>query len=147
MKTWKTELKNYAHKAYVLDGLTQGFRIGVDDKKTMDGASVSDKPHYIPLTNKDKQGVTDWILKGLDKGFISGPYERNYKFPFGKLYIAPTFVVPKLVGVRPIVNLSHRGLCTYSVNDLICKYMKTVRSHQPESFVYADENGYKTYRF
>ena len=127
LDVWTRELRAYRKKDYILDGLKHGFRIGVEEEKAGDGSQVSDKPHFIPLSNPEKQGVTAWILKGLQKGFICGPYDKDYKFSFGKLHIAPTFVVPKPIGYRPVVNLSHRGLCTYSVNDLICKYMKTVR--------------------
>ena len=81
------------------------------------------------MTVPEKQGVTDWILKGHTKKFIAGPFDLNYKFPFGNLVLAPIFVVPKPNGTyRPVVHLSHRKYpFLYSVNDLLCEYMKTVQ--------------------
>ena len=126
---WKKELLGYKNYDYIIDGLTNGFRIGFDDNKTSETDKISGDTCYIPLSGAEKQGVSDWIYKGTQKGFISGPFDLNYKFKFGKLFLAPVFVVPKPNGTwRPIVHLSYCSLYAhYCINDLLCKYMKTVQ--------------------
>ena len=109
--------------------MSNGFRIGFDPNKTKETDKISGDTTYIPLSGAEKQGVSDWIYKGTQKGFISGPFDLNYKFRFGKLFLAPVFVVPKPNGTwRPIVHLSYRKWqAQYCVNDLLCEYMKTVQ--------------------
>ena len=114
---------------YVIDGLSKGFPIGIDPAKVQDISQISGSSAYIPLTGSQKQGVTDWVLKGHKKHYISGPYDVDYKFDFGKLLLAPLFVVPKPDGSwRVIVHLSYRRhFSLFSINDLLCEYMKTVQ--------------------
>ena len=112
-----------------MNGLQNGFRIGFDPKKTEIPEKISGNTCYIPLSGSEKQGISSWILKGHKKGFISGPFDIDYKFKFGKLFLAPVFVVPKPDGTwRPIVHLSYKKYINqFTINDLLCEYMKTVQ--------------------
>ena len=112
-----------------MDGLANGFPIGLDSTKTMEEECISGDTTYIPMTTPQKQGVTDWILKYHAKQFMAGPFDLDYKFKFGKLFVAPLFVVPKPNGTwRPIVHLSYKSHNKlFSINDCLCEYMKTVQ--------------------
>ena len=109
--------------------MNKGFRIGFDPNKTADSNKISGETCYIPLGGSEKKGISEWILKGTEKGFISGPFDLDYKFKFGKLFLAPVFVVPKPNGTwRPIVHLSYKKYINqFTINDLLCEYMKTVQ--------------------
>ena len=126
---WKKELVGFKKYNHIINGLQNGFRIGVDPKKTIDPKNISGDTCYIPLSGAEKMGVSEWILKGTKKGFISGPFDLNYKFKFNKLFLAPVFVVPKPNGTwRPIVHLSYKKwFAKYAINDLLYDYMKTVQ--------------------
>ena len=109
--------------------MSHGFRIGFDKIKLEDPNLISGDTCYIPLSGAEKIGVSEWILKGTEKGFISGPFDLDHEFDFGKLFLAPVFVVPKPNGTwRPIVHLSYKGKSyIFCINDLLCEYMKTVQ--------------------
>ena len=126
---WKKELVGFKNYNHVINGLQHGFKIGVDPNKTIDPCQISGDTCYIPLTGSEKLGISEWILKGTKKGFISGPFDLNYKFKFKKLFLAPVFVVPKPNGTwRPIVHLSYcKWFAKYAINDLLYDYMKTVQ--------------------
>lgn len=126
LHTWKKLLKGYYNFDYVINGITNGFRIGIVDDE-IDDEDISDRPCYIPLSISEKQAITKWLEKGVDKQFCCGPYDLDYKFPF-QLKCAPIFVVPKPNPgeYRPIVHLSWHGKL-YSINDLINEHMSTVQ--------------------
>ena len=126
---WKKELVGFKKYDHIINDLQHGFRIGFDPKKTADPRKISGETCYIPLSGAEKLGVSEWIKKGTDKGFISGPFDLDYKFKFGKLFLAPVFVVPKPNGTwRPIVHLSYRKwYAKYAINELLFDYMKTVK--------------------
>ena len=129
LPVWKRRLAGFKNYDYIIDGLTNGFSIGFDDEKTVESDKIAGDTCYIPLSGAEKQGVSDWVKKGVDKGFICGPYDTDYKFDFGKLFLAPVFVVPKPNGTwRPIVHLSYKKYdYMYSINELLCDYMKTIQ--------------------
>ena len=129
LKVWRTKLFGFDRYEYILNGLHKGFPIGINPEKTKYLDRLSDKPVYIPLNVSQKKGISDWVLKLHSKGYMAGPFDENYNFPFGKLYIAPLFAVPKPDGKwRPIVHLSYKpSEDMFSVNDLLCEYMKTVQ--------------------
>ena len=112
---------------YIIKGILNGFRIGINEVLLKYPNLIANDPYKIPLSREERKAVGDWLIKGVKKGYISGPFLKDFNFPW-KLYCAPIFVRPKPVGWRPIVHLSHNmnGL-VYSVNDLLCEYMKTVQ--------------------
>ena len=111
-----------------MSGLRNGFAIGVDEQKAQDPDLISGESRFIPLNSVQKTAISEWVLKGVKRGYISGPYDIDHQFPFGKLFLAPLFVVPKPNNKwRAIVHLSFRlRPYMYSINDLICTYMKHV---------------------
>ena len=119
-------LKGYPKYNFIINGISQGFKIGVEDDQIQD-EDISDKPCYIPLTITQKRAITGWLEKGVKKQFLCGPYDLDYPFPW-KLKCAPIFVIPKPNPgeYRTIVHLSWRGNL-YSINDLICEELSTVQ--------------------
>ena len=91
----------------------------------------------IPLNNKEKNAIRDWFIKGRIKGYICGPFDDNYKFPW-PLHISPLFVVPKPLKdeYRPICHLSHKqNENQYSVNDILSEDEKHVQYVQFKEIV------------
>ena len=103
--------------------------MGVDECKVSEPELISGESRYIPLTRQQSKGIDEWVLKGLSKGYIAGPFDLDFEFDFGKLFLAPLFVVPKPNGKwRTIVHLSFKTSPEmYSINDLLFDYMKTVQ--------------------
>ena len=127
INAWKSGLIGFPRYDYIILGILKGFRIGINDILTKYPNLIANDPYKLHLSNEEREAVGNWLIKGCLKGYISGSFTKNFKFPW-KLYCAPIFVRPKPVGWRPIVHLSHNmnGL-VYSVNDLLCEYMKTVK--------------------
>ena len=127
MHVWRAGLKGFPKYDYIIDGITNGFKMGVNNDWVIPEL-ISADPHYIPMTFSERQAITEWILKGLDKGYMSGPYTSTFNLPWSRLYCAPLFTVKKPIGYRPIVHLSWNRFNTrFSINDLLCEYMKTVK--------------------
>ena len=129
LPTWKKHLSGFKNYNYIINGLSNGFPIGIDPKKVHEPEKIAGETCYIPLSEPEKQGVTEWIKKGVTKGFICGPYDSRYNFSFGKLYLTPVFVVPKPNGTwRSIVHLSYKKHDhMFAINELLCEYMKTIQ--------------------
>ena len=84
---------------------------------------------YINLTNKEKNAITNWFVKGTQKGYICGPFDLDYEFPW-PLHLSPLFVVPKPLKdeYRPIGHLSYKRYpWQYSVNDILLDNKKHVK--------------------
>ena len=99
------------------------------DQQFIDKHLSTTKKFYFPFSAKQKSAITNWLLQGLDEGYIAGPYEKNFKFPF-KLHISPLFVVPKpkLDEWRTIWHGSWKDeSCYSSLNELINEKDKYVR--------------------
>ena len=88
-------MKGYYDAEYILDGLKYGFHIGVDPTLDNIDNKLCNQTMYINLTEKEKNAITEWFLKGTQKGYICGPFDVDFSFAFGKLHISPLFVVPK----------------------------------------------------
>ena len=129
MHIWTQFLFGYYNYDYIINGITNGFRIGIDLNLNINDSCVTRDPIYINLNIHEKKAITQWLLKGVDKGYICGPFSLDYQFPW-QLHCSPLFVVPKpgFRKYRPIVHLSWRQRgCTYCINELLCDYMKTVQ--------------------
>ena len=142
IEIWRSELKGYLDVDYVIDGLTYGFHIGIDpDKDDIDEKLLNHKLN-IHLTNKQKKAITDWFKIGCLKGYIVGPFDKNFKFPW-PLHISPLFVVPKPLKneYRPICHLSFKKYpWNYSVNDLLSEDEKHVQYVRFKEIVEMMEN-------
>ena len=99
------------------------------DTEYIDKHLSTAKKFFFPFSAKQKSAITNWILQGVNEGYISGPYDKNFKFPF-KLHISPLFVVPKpkLDEWRTIWHGSWKDdSCYSSLNELIDEKDKNVR--------------------
>ena len=112
-----------------MSGLRHGFSVGFNKEKLFDEERISGVTRYIPMNSVQKEAISKWILKGVKKEYISGPFDLDYQFPFGKLFLAPLFVIPKPDGRwRAIVNMSFKlAPHMYTINELLHEYMKTVQ--------------------
>ena len=129
VKLWKKELKGFYDVDYIINGLTYGFTIGIDPELQDIDNKLCKDTMYIHLTNKEKNAITKWFVKGTQKGYICGPFELNYEFPW-PLHLSPLFVVPKPIKdeYRPIGHLSYKRYpWQYSVNDIISDNNKHVK--------------------
>ena len=74
--------------------------------------------------------ITEWLVKGINKGFILGPFTKKLLPPhLNDIHCSPVFAVDKPVGYRPIHHLSYprnKKGCQ-SVNDLIDDKFKHVQ--------------------
>ena len=126
---WKTQLAGFYDVEYIIDGITHGFYIGIDDTIDNIDEKLCKDNLYIELTNKQRDAITKWILKGHRKGYIVGPFDKDFVFPW-PVHVSPLFVVPKPGNNnwRTIAHLSFtRYPWQYSVNDCILESEKTVK--------------------
>ena len=127
---WKTKLEGFYDFDFVINGISHGVYIQLQGNEAfIDKHLGKAKKFYFFFTAKQKSAITNWLLQGLDEGYISGPYEQDFKFPF-KLHVAPLFVVPKpkLDEWRTIWHGSWKDeSCYSSLNELIHDKDKYVR--------------------
>ena len=127
--TWDECLKEYKYRKFILDGITKGFSIGINKENIVDERFITTDPCYIDLNYHETEAILQWLHKGVDKGYIAGPYSKDHEFPW-TLHCAPIFVVPKpgFRKFRPIVHLSWKQFDhMFSINELLCEHMKTVQ--------------------
>lgn len=85
---------------FVIDGIHSGFSI------QHSGPDPVTTHRNLPTTRRQKEKITEWFLRGIEKGYILGPFDRS-NVPFAKLFPSPVGAVPKPNGgVRPIHHLS-----------------------------------------
>ena len=132
MNVWCKHLRGFSNYNYIIDGISNGFRIGINSDVVFSDL-ISGDPYYINMDLNERKAITGWITKGLKKGYMSGPYTSRAVLPWSRLYCAPIFTVPKpmidnIPRYRPIVHLSWTLFDSlFSINDLLCEYMKTVK--------------------
>ena len=132
MNVWCKRLRGFSNYNYVINGISNGFKIGINPDVVCPDF-ISGDPYYIDMDLNERKAITGWITKGLEKGYMSGPYTSRSVLPWPRLYCAPIFTVPKpmidnIPRYRPIVHLSWTLFDTlFSINDLLCEYMKTVK--------------------
>ena len=85
---------------FILDGITSGFDIGNN------GTKPTGKNRNLPTNNFQKIKISEWLFKGVKKGYILGPFtDKNNPFP--NIVVSPVGAVPKPPdGVSPIHHLS-----------------------------------------
>ena len=81
---------------------------------------------FIPLANDEKHAITQWILKGVTRGYIAGPFDPSHEFGFN-LHLSPLFVVRQPNKLRPVAHLSYSKNGTVSVNELVREAEKSVQ--------------------
>ena len=130
IKVWKTKLAGFYDIEYVIDGITHGVYIGINGDDTVIDRQLSQgKKFFFQFSAKQRSAVTDWILRGHDEGYISGPFPPDFPFPF-KLHTSPLFVVPKpkFDEWRTIWHGSWKDNdCLQSLNELVNEQDKNVR--------------------
>lgn len=129
LHTWEHRLEGYYDWEFIKTTITQGIRLGIDESHSNIDKLLAKNSFYIDMTPKQTKAITEWIIKGVDRGYIAGPYPLDFKFPF-QLHTVPLFVVPKPKQDewRTIAHASYRGLggTQWSVNDLIKNTRKQV---------------------
>ena len=130
LKVWKTELKGFYDIEFVINCVSHGAYLQLHgDDDYIDAHLGKAKKFYLPFTAKQKDAITNWLVEGVTEGYIAGPYDKNFVFPFN-LHISPLFVVPKpkLDEWRTIWHGSWKDeSCFSSLNELIREEDKSVR--------------------
>lgn len=67
---------NNEFREYILNGNRFGYAIGIGK-----GIKLSRNRHNLPTNLMQKIAVTNWILTGIAKGFIWGPFSDYNKLP------------------------------------------------------------------
>ena len=80
-----------------MSGLTQGFRVGFNPQKLWNEDLISGSATQFIHDKNHIQHMQEWILKLHKREHIAGPFDKNYKFPFGKLLLAPLFAIPNQI--------------------------------------------------
>ena len=131
LQVWKKQLQEYKNRSYILEGLTNKFRIGIDVKKVKT-EKLSNKKARIPVDTKTGVAICEMLVKGVKKGFVSGPYTSRHYLPkyISHLHISPIFGIHQSNKIRPIHHLSFPKKSTVnsrSVNDMLDERWKTVQ--------------------
>ena len=119
--------------AYIYNGIANGgFDIGLQEDFV-----VPDTYHdaRIELVFEQKYAITHWLVAGVQKGYVIGPFLLHQIPAFLKPFkLSPLFTVPKpneddlVKKYRIIHHLSHpSGELGTSVNDLVADAWKHVR--------------------
>ena len=131
---WRSKLQSHPSKEfaeYILDGVQNGFPIG-HAGETPTGATRNHPVEEVSKVNS----ITDWLFKGVDNGYILGPF-AEHEVPVKNLIVSPLGQVPKDKHnpadprVRPIHDLSApkqregRPTTGLSVNDSLQRPMCT----------------------
>ena len=126
---WAQQLAHFYDKDFVLEAVTKGVKLGVDETIPNIEKKLATNRFFMEMSHKQRSAITEWVVKGVNRGYIAGPFTLDFKFPF-KLHTSPLFVVPKptLNEWRTIAHASYRGKQRgFSVNDLIKPEQKKVR--------------------
>jgi hypothetical protein len=104
-------------RSYVLNGLRYGFDI------CHSGILPSHECPNLKTTLGEKIAITEWVISGVQKGYIIGPLCHR---PSGRFHVSPLGAVPKKNGkIRPIHHLSApRG--DVSINSQLSPEVSTV---------------------
>ena len=124
IKTWKVKLENHPNKSfrsYILEGLENGFDIKV--KQSPVGCRFN-----RPVSSELKTTMLHWVERGLEKGYLIGPFKKN-NVPIKNLIYSPFSAIEQDNKIRPILNNSapQNNPTKLSVNDAIEKSDKTVQ--------------------
>ena len=71
LQFWKDNLQGYYDFDFIIDGLSNGFPVGIPDVAVM---PTSGKRPSIPLAYEVKLAICEWLAKGVNKGYILGPF-------------------------------------------------------------------------
>lgn len=119
---WDSDLTGYYDKEFIMNTITNGVKLGIDETIDNIDQRFTKDSSFMDLNFEQTQAIAKWIVKGVDKGYIAGPYPLDFPFPF-ELHTVPLFVVPKPKKGqwRTIAHASYRGKggTHWSVNDLI----------------------------
>ena len=90
-----------------------------------DGRQPKGNKTNMPVTNDQKHAMLQWVIKGLDKGYLIGPF-TNDEIPYNDLIYSPFGAVTQETKIRPIINMSSPKTSNLSVNDTILEQYKSV---------------------
>ena len=112
-----------------MNGLSYGFHCGFNPEKMFQEHLISGSAKQFVSEDAHTKHMREWILKLTKLKHVAGPYDKSFKFHFGKLFLAPLFVIPKPNGKwRTIVHLSFRDKAyKYTINECLFDHMKIVQ--------------------
>ena len=126
---WSQQLQHFYDKEFVLQAVSESIKLGIDEQIPNIEQKLAKNRFFMEMSHKQHTAITEWVVKGVNRGYIAGPFILDFKFPF-KLHTSPLFVVPKpkLDEWRTISHASYRGKrWGFSVNDLIRPEEKKVQ--------------------
>ena len=106
---------------YVLDGIKNGFNTGICDNAEPISAKCN---HKIDIDSKIQ--VCNDIIKGLDKGYLLGPFSPTDPY-ISNVTISKIGSVIKPEKIRIIHNYKHGYKQNISLNDFVDPEFKTVK--------------------
>lgn len=111
----RAAIQGYRDEAFIMDGFTYGFRLGVGD----DSGLVRTRPRLRPAQASLTAKISDEVAKGR----VLGPFAVP---PIPNLKVSPVYAIPKpdSVKIRMICDLSFPE--GGSVNDCIAEDLKSV---------------------
>ena len=132
---WDEGLVGFDRRAYIWNGISDGFDIGwLDNARPI----YYDNPS-IPTTGIQDVAITNWIVKCHKKGFLLGPFTAS-NCPIKDLFFAPLFTVLKPDFKQRIVcDLSYGKQEGGSVNNCIAPCatrVKYISFREVAQFVY-----------
>jgi hypothetical protein len=126
VNTWKRKLINHPDRAevdYVIDGITNGFAIGIDES-----INLGKNRRNLPMSIDEKIHVSEWLLDGLSRGTMWGPFKDEADLPpvLEGIHISPLGAVDKAGGKFRTIHHLSAPKNGNSVNSSLLEGMKEV---------------------
>ena len=127
LETWEKGLDGYYDKKWMMNILKNGAKVGVENPQQL-VKTLSPNNFYMPMDSAQLEAITDWIIKLVKKGYLEGPFDRNFDFGY-PIHTIPVFPVekPELGKWRTVSDYSHTENEYESVNDHIPQKLKTIK--------------------
>ena len=111
--------KDYYDQEFVLNVLTSGAVLGVDEPPKTLATKLAPNKFFVPMSKHQTNAVTDWLVDRVLSDGVAGPYEKD-ELSFA-VHTVPIFTVPKpeLYKYRIIQNFSYKFGQYLSINDHI----------------------------
>ena len=112
---------NKDYVEYIIDGIQYGFDTHIQPSPELKG---NRRP--MPVTSDQEIAMLKWIKKGINMGYIDGPYKMGELDP-STYILSPFGAVTQKNKVRPIINYSSPKKSKKSINSHIDDKYKSVK--------------------